>query len=735
MKKKLCLYILTFIMVLGLTAPAPACAQGPGNFIFVVADGLSMDDMKNNDLPNIKRLMDKSGVAVMNTNAEQPKNEPGSFLTIGVGTRAYSGVDSSQGYNTDEEYIGSKLGKAGEFYNIYTGKKPEGEVVVPGLVQIGVANEDSADVQPGLLGETLKKAGIPVTVLGNSDRPDKERRYAPLIVMDENGVVPFGDVSSRMNIRDEKYPFLLKANYKYLNKKLDESLDRGGLTVIDLGDMARADDLMSFATDENGPRVRSEVLKSIDGFIGTLLDKMDFSKDMLVIANPYPGRDAMENQEMLTPVIAAGPGLKSGYLISDTAKRPGIVANYDITSTILNYFGQDTPDNMIGHTMRYGGQGSFGSLYEQNQKITSIHVMRPTVVTWYVGVQIGILLVSLLFMYVFKKQMYVLKYLLMGDMLIPFILLILPLFDIRSLPVMLITITLLSAILVYVLKWAFKDSYSIMTVIGILTTVGIAVDLLTGANLMKSSILGYDPIGGARYYGLGNEYAGVLLGSTILSVAGVMDRHSDKTKNLRFINIAAMFFIAFLMAAPSYGADLGGTIAAIMAFLMMSIMFFKDKISFKDIVYSTIVMVAVIVCLFIVDMSLGATHIGELARNVAVQGFGPLNEIALRKLATNLKLIKYTIWSRVMLASIAVLGALSYKPRGLMKNIFADNPYLYRGFISGLIGTFFVLVANDSGIVAAATLIIYMVPPIVVLAIDKIIKNDNKESIVPDSKK
>jgi hypothetical protein len=214
-----------------------------------------------------------------------------------------------------------------------------------------------------------------------------------------------------------------------------------------------------------------------------------------------------------------------------------------------------------------------------------------------------------------------------------------------------------------------------------------------------------------------------------------MDRHSDKTKNLRFINIAAMFFIAFLMAAPSYGADLGGTIAAIMAFLMMSIMFFKDKISFKDIVYSTIVMVAVIVCLFIVDMSLGATHIGELARNVAVQGFGPLNEIALRKLATNLKLIKYTIWSRVMLASIAVLGALSYKPRGLMKNIFADNPYLYRGFISGLIGTFFVLVANDSGIVAAATLIIYMVPPIVVLAIDKIIKNDNKESIVPDSKK
>ncbi len=723
MKKRLGIYIFVLLMVFG--AAVPVRAESPGNFVLVLANGLSMDDLKDNDLPNIQRLMDMGGMAVMNINAQAPKNEPGSFLTIGAGIRAYSDIQTGEGYNSGEAYINSKSGTAGEFYKIYTGREPGGQVVVPGITQIDKLNED---IKPGLLGELLKDAGIPVTVLGNSDRPDDIHRFAPLIAMDENGVVPFGDVSGKMNVRDDTYPFLLKTDYKYLDKKLDEALSRGGLTVIDLGDMARADDFMSFASEERGLEVRSEVLKGIDDFVGTLLDRADVSKDMIVFANPYPGRDSMLKQEMLTPVIAAGQGLKSGYLVSDTAKRPGIVVNYDIASTILNYFGQDTPEGMIGHTIRYGGQGNFGSLYETNQKITSVHVLRPTVVKWYVGVQIGILLVSLLFMYVFKKQMYVIKYLLMGDMLVPFILLILPLFDIRSLPVMLLAITAMSAAMVYVLKLIFKDSYSIVTFIGIITTAGIAVDLLTGANLMKSSILGYDPIGGARYYGLGNEYAGVLIGSTILSVAGIADKYNNKMKGLRYINMAVMFFITFLMAAPNYGADLGGTVAAVMALFVMAIMFFKDKISFKDVVYAGILTVAVIVGLFAVDMSLGATHVGELGRDIASQGLAPLNEIALRKLSTNLRLIKYTIWSRVMLASIAVLGALSYKPSGLMKHIYADNPYLYRGLISGLIGTFFVLIANDSGIVAAATLIIFIVPPIVVLSIDKQVERDKNEN-------
>ncbi|MDI6600896.1 MAG: hypothetical protein QME46_03855 [Thermoanaerobacteraceae bacterium] len=713
--KRLYIYILALLIV--FSSIIPAYAEEPKNFVLIVMNGLNLDDLRDNDLPNIRHLMDMGSIAVMNSNAAATKNEPGSFLTIGAGVKATAGVETSQGYNRDEEYIN---GMAEELYRIYTGMEPSGEVIVPGIAQVKKANEGRyEDIRPGLLGETLEDAGIPVTVLGNSDRPNLTRRYAPLIGMDENGVVAFGDVSWRMNKKDNSYPFLIKTDYDYLNQRFLDSLNRGGLTIIELGDMARADDFMSFTSQERGMALRSKVLTDIDEFIGNILNEIDISRDMVMIVSPYPGKDSLLKQEMLTPIIMAGPGLDKGYLISDTTKRSGIVANLDIAVTVLDYFGIDKPAGMTGHRLYDGGSGSLESLYEMNQRTTAIHVIRPAVVRYYVGAQIVILFVSLLFIYLLKRYVYIIKYLLMGDMLVPFILLILPLFDIRTLSITLLAITGLSAVMVYIISLFFKDSYKIVTFMGLLTVFAIALDLFTGANLIKTSILGYDPIGGARYYGIGNEYVGVLIGAALLGISGIMDRY--KMGILRYINIGIMLVLTFLVAAPSYGTNLGGTIAAAMAFFTFAILITREKVTFRDIIYAGILTAAVVLGLFIVDMSIGATHIGELARNVATQGIGALNTVAIRKLATNLRLIRYTIWTRVLLASIIVLAALSYRPTDLLKKLFAEYPYLYKGFISGLIGTFFVLVANDSGIVAAATLIIFIVPPIVIMTIDRLI--------------
>lgn len=40
-----------------------------------------------------------------------------------------------------------------------------------------------------------------------------------------------------------------------------------------------------------------------------------------------------------------------------------------------------------------------------------------------------------------------------------------------------------------------------------------------GGPLMKRSYLGYDPIIGARYYGIGNEFMGVYIGATLLFIS------------------------------------------------------------------------------------------------------------------------------------------------------------------------------------------------------------------------
>ena len=56
---------------------------------------------------------------------------------------------------------------------------------------------------------------------------------------------------------------------------------------------------------------------------------------------------------------------------------------------------------------------------------------------------------------------------------------------------------------------------SIMAV-ALITAGLIIVDVIRGGVWIRYSFLGYDPVGGARYYGIGNEYMGILIGSAIM---------------------------------------------------------------------------------------------------------------------------------------------------------------------------------------------------------------------------
>ena len=54
-----------------------------------------------------------------------------------------------------------------------------------------------------------------------------------------------------------------------------------------------------------------------------------------------------------------------------------------------------------------------------------------------------------------------------------------------------------------------------------LTALGIAADAFLGGSLIKYSPLGYDVMLGARFYGIGNEYMGILVGASILAASAV----------------------------------------------------------------------------------------------------------------------------------------------------------------------------------------------------------------------
>ena len=58
------------------------------------------------------------------------------------------------------------------------------------------------------------------------------------------------------------------------------------------------------------------------------------------------------------------------------------------------------------------------------------------------------------------------------------------------------------------------------------TALVIAADALTGGALARSSVLGHSTLIGARFYGVGNEFMGVLLGAALVGAAGLWRRAS-----------------------------------------------------------------------------------------------------------------------------------------------------------------------------------------------------------------
>jgi hypothetical protein len=105
------------------------------------------------------------------------------------------------------------------------------------------------------------------------------------------------------------------------------------------------------------------------------------------------------------------------------------------------------------------------------------------------------------------------------------------------------------------------------------------------------------------------------------------------------------------------------------------------------------------------------SHIG---RNflLAIRDPAVIFEIISRKMAMNIKLFRYTIWSRVLAVGIGGLLLFFYRPVGVMRVFRSRYPYLFKGFIGVVITAVAAFVFNDSGTVAAATATIFGITPL-----------------------
>lgn len=706
-------------LLVAFLLPSRAVAAGPAEpvrrVVVVAVDGLTLADLAQYGGEQIKYFLRAGAVGLMSP-AGQARSAASVAASLGAGAPVRGGSTGELAFNATEIYNGEE---AGMVYQRHMGwPAPAGSVVFPDWPRLLALNEGSI---PGALGEALHAVGLATAVIGNGDLPDQYHRPAAAIAADGRGTVDHGEVSRQVLRRQREGLLPWELDQEYVLRWLSRLPPRVALVVIYFGDARRLEDRRSYALPAVAETEKARLISRLDAFLAGLLREVDLKRAQVYLLGLSPGREAAERQNLLLPVLGLGAGLKNGLLTSATTRRPGLVASLDFAPSVLQFLGLPEPATMLGRpwwsTAKAAGLEELLSL---NERLAFVRRARLPLVRAYVILQMvamGLALLAFLWRNGLGRGVAVaLPWLLIFLAATPLSFLLMAQVPHESLASYGAAVVVLGVLLTVAYKRFWPGELGPWFLLAASLVGALVADTAAGAPLQQQALLSYDSMSGARYYGIGNEYMGVLIGAALLAGGALLELLPGRW-SLPAVAGTWTTSLVFL-AAPAYGANVGGTIAAAAAFGLAGILLFRSRVSWTSVAGLAAAAAALVVAVAWWDamQSLAAqSHLGRALTLVRQEGLGAAWDIIGRKLATNLRLIRYTIWTRVLLSGLAVLGVVLHHPVGITDELRRRYPRLSRCLLAMVFGSFVALIFNDSGIVAAATMMIYGIGPLLAL--------------------
>ena len=330
------------------------------------------------------------------------------------------------------------------------------------------------------------------------------------------------------------------------------------------------------------------------------------SKTMSSSSRPSPpGTDVGPHPEGLGPIVISGEGW-DGYLTSNSTQRTGLVTNLDVTATALDVLGLERPVQVLGNAMvtepapaelesrvaildrmnrtavasRCGETRAGQHLRRGDGRLAvarsrcaractplepcsgSAMGRRPSRCTSRGTVDS-------------RRQLVVLRL----DALAA---------DARGVR----SVALLSrprpfSALGCLLMWKAPMRVPV-AVLSLLTSAVIIVDQLLGAPASFTNFFGYSPLLAARFYGMGNEAAAILVGSSIVGIALLFDQWPES----RWTALGKLYGIPLLgivvvstAAAPFWGANIGVAIWGVVGFGLAWVLMNGRHVSGKTVLW------------------------------------------------------------------------------------------------------------------------------------------------------
>jgi hypothetical protein len=721
-----------FVLTVSPLTAAPALAESKaGKVVIFVIDQVNLDEMKIAGMPHLKNLIKNGGVGLSSDRSTVPGDPIAQYLSIGAGNKA-TGIaitpgqvntqDLQEGFGARESIDGQS---AADIFYERTGRQisyPQAaNLSIGALKDINISEQTEA--VPGALGDALKKEGLKTAVVGNADGGKVLNRSIIDILMNSRGLVDYGQLGNDVTMRDAGAPSGRRTDPDKLFATFAAAYGQADVVAVEWGDTTRVREEGEFITGGREGTLINKSLVNADAFLGRIIDAVDLKHDLVIVITPTPSTLDVKANRIVTPVVMAGQGIGQGFLTSASTRREAVIVNTDIAPTILKHFGAKQPSALTGRPVYTVGTGSdrlviAASISER--WVTVRNLMNPAlrgIAYW--DIAILFFFMALLLPKRFRKWAFKMRWLLLSVPAIPLVVLFLPLLNYGPPVLVILEIIAGTAAIVALIYWRARTPVEALGVIGLSVAATLLIDLMTGSGLAQDSILGYSVVNGARFYGIGNEFVGVLIGSLILGVFYIMSYRNGKAGTASKVAAVSLMIVATVMiGAPQLGAEFGGFLAAILGFGLMSIGYFRGGYKLRDLTVLAVAGAAVVVVFALYDLSrgvAGGSHIGRLVSQTQAEGPSPLITIIQRKVEMNVKLVQFAFWNWVNVASAAAIGLAFYGLRNLLKLVVRRYQYFTATVVGGLSACVAALVFNDSGVVAMAMIFLYLVPAMLYL--------------------
>jgi hypothetical protein len=715
-------------VVLGASVPPAAAAEPAGRVLVITVPGLTWADVRDHDLPAMRTFVGDAALANLAPRGVEVGPTAGAaYLTISAGARATSDprVDGQQ-LAVDEP---AGTSSAGDVFTRRTGVEPDGGYVALAWPTLERRNADQPyEAEPGLLADTLARAGRGVEVIGNADGsdtagPSYERQVA-LAAATGEGVIPAGRLDGDLLARDPASPFGVRLDRAAVVERVEDALAapggrEGGLVVVEASDLARVMRYRDRVDEDRYRTLRSAALADTDALVGELLDRVDPERDAVLLVAPYnlPGdRD-------LTVAALRGPGVGPGFMRSASTQRTGFLTLVDVAPTVLDQLGIARPEAMEGRPAEVTeAGGTAGARLDRMVDANAAarfreQLLTPTTVVAVVGMAA---LCAATVVVVARGRPGRARRIVAGAALAELALFPLS-YGARALPLedlgagVYWAVLIVGAAALAVAATALggargREDRPLAAVLAVVLAVPLA-DVVLGSHLSLNAAFGYSATGNSRLYGISNYSFGQVAASSCLVAALVAARWPGRRGRVAAIGLLVAVLV--VIGWPTWGSDVGGILAFTPTVLVFAALVTGYRLRLRTAVAAVAATGLVVVSFGLLDLARPAGergHLGRLFERIGDEGLTPLWSLIDRKLAANLAVSTTSLWLAAIPVAVAFGVFLARYPGRPLAGAAERVPTLRAGIVAALVAAALGSAVNDSGaIVGAVTLTVLSV--------------------------